>query len=196
MNYSLKKEMKIHLEPKPSDLLIVDIFVHIIILLGILILFFVFIIAPLETEELSQQIKSQIDTNIPPVLKKGGENLHSALAEMDKNNIFDTMIEFYDRPDEANMYRNRTPILSSVIVLISLSLGFLAIWAVLSMSCRKRIPIGQILLENVILFGFIGVIEYVFFQEIAKKYIPTKPSFLIDQTLQSLKDKFAGAVRK
>ena len=187
--------MKIQLEPKPTDLLIVDIFVHVIILLSILLFFFVYIIAPLETKELTQQIKSQIDTNIPVLLKKGKTGLHTALATMNQDGVFDTMIEYYERPAEANVYRNRTPILSAIIVLISLSMGFLAIWAVLKVSCRKRIPVGQILLENVVLFGFIGVIEYVFFQEIATKYIPTKPSFLIDQTLQSLKDKFAGAVK-
>ena len=128
-------------------------------------------------------------------MEKGGPGLHTALVGIDKSQVFDTMIDYYDRPDEANVYRNRTPILSAIIVLISLSMGFLAIWAVLKVSCRKRIPVGQILLENILLFGFIGIIEYVFFQEIATKYIPTKPSFLIDQTLQSLKDKFAGAVR-
>ena len=108
--------MKIQLEPKPTDLLIVDIFVHVIILLGILLIFFVYIIAPLETEELTHQIKSQIDTNIPVLLEKGG---------IDKSQVFDTMIDYYDRPDEANVYRNRTPILSAIIVLISLSMGFL-----------------------------------------------------------------------
>ena len=188
--------MKIQLEPKPTDLLIVDVFVHVIILLSILLIFFVYIIAPLETEELTQQIKSQIDTNIPALLEKGGPGLHEVLANIDNNShVFDTMTDYYGRPDDANVYRNRTPILSAVIVLISLSMGFLAIWAVLKVSCRKRIPVGHILMENIILFGFIGVIEYVFFQEIATKYIPTKPSFLIDQTLQSLKDKFSGAVR-
>jgi hypothetical protein len=187
--------MKIQLEPKPTDLLIVDIFVHVIILLSILLIFFVYIIAPLETKELTQQIKSQIDTNIPILLEKGGPGLHTALVGIDKSQVFDTMIDYYDRPDEANVYRNRTPILSAIIVLISLSMGFLAIWAVLKVSCRKRIPVGQILLENILLFGFIGIIEYVFFQEIATKYIPTKPSFLIDQTLQSLKDKFSKSVK-
>jgi len=188
--------MKIQLEPKPTDLLIVDIFVHVIILLSILLIFFVYVIAPLETTELTQQIKSQIDTNIPPLLDNGGAGLQSVLSTMDNSHVFNTMIEYYNRPDEATVYRNRTPILSAIIVLISLSMGFLAIWAVLKVSCRKRIPVGQILLENILLFGFIGIIEYVFFQEIATKYIPTKPSFLIDQTLQSLKDKFGGAVRK
>lgn len=187
--------MKIQLEPKPTDLLIVDIFVHVIILLSILVFFFVYIIAPLETTELTQQIKSQIDTNIPVLLEKGGPGLRTALAEIDNSHVFDTMIDYYSHPDDATMYRNRTPILSAIIVLISLSMGFLAIWAVLKVSCRKRVPVGHILMENIVLFGFIGVIEYVFFQEIATKYIPTKPSFLIDQTLQSLKDKFAGAVR-
>ena len=187
--------MKIQLEPKPTDLLIVDVFVHVIILLSILLVFFVYIIAPLETKELTQQIKSQIDTNIPVLLENGGPVLHSVLVEIDNSSLFDTMIEYYNRPDEATIFRNQTPILSAIIVLISLSMGFLAIWAVLKVSCRKRIPVGKILLENIVLFGFIGIIEYVFFQTIATKYIPTKPSFLIDQTLQSLKDKFAGAVK-
>jgi len=188
--------MKIQLESKPIDLLIVDIFIHVIILLGILLVFFVFIIAPLETSELTSQIKDQIDTNMPILYNnintssKG--SFKKAVQQLNSTGVFDTMSDYYSRPNKTNMYRNRTPILSAIIVLISLSFGFLSVWAVLKLSCRKNIPVGQILLENIILFSFIGVIEYVFFQEIAMKYIPTKPSFLIDQTLQSLKDKFAS----
>ena len=110
---------------------------------------------------------------------------------IDKSQVFDTMIDYYDQTMQMctetahRFYR---------LSLFSFPCRW-ASWAVLKVSCRKRVPVGKILLENVVLFGFIGVIEYVFFQEIATKYIPTKPSFLIDQTLQSLKDKFAGAVK-
>ena len=95
-------------KPKPTDLLIVDIFVHVIILLGILLAFFVLFISKLETSELEDQIKSQIDQNIPTLYdninkKPPGvfKNLITQLNTGDKDNpsVLSTMSEYYSKPD-------------------------------------------------------------------------------------------------
>ena len=64
------------LKPKNTDLLVVDIFVHVIILLGILLSFFVLVISKLETKELTGQITNQIE-----MLNKTEEDLRKEWAD-------------------------------------------------------------------------------------------------------------------
>jgi hypothetical protein len=46
--------------------------------------------------------------------------------------------------------------------------------------------IKVLLIELVIVFAFIGVIEYYFFTNIASKYIPVKPSFLNEYIIEKI----------
>ena len=103
------------LKPKPIDLLIVDIFVHVIILLGILLAFFVLIISKIEKKELTGQIKNQINTNLPllyeelnkpteiPCQKDGdcGGTLCN-LKTKKCNGLFKTLIETLNKGEDKN----------------------------------------------------------------------------------------------
>jgi hypothetical protein len=188
------------LKPKNTDLLVVDIFVHVIILLGILLSFFVLVISKLETKELTGQITNQIDTNLPKLYndinKSSPNNAFQTLAKSlnkggDKS-ILSVMERYYDKPDAATESENSMPILGALIVLLSLTGGLFAIWAVLKYSCNKCIPLGGIIFENIVLFGCIGVIEILFFNFIASKYVPTLPSYFVNETLESMKRKFTS----
>ena len=196
--------MRVCLKPKPSDLLVIDVFVHVIILLAILFTFFVIIIGPLETKELGGQIKGQIDAHMsefydqinqqistpesPDIFKKFIEKLNTT---PESNSTLDVMKKYYSKPDQANVNWNKTPILGTIIVLIALIIGFVAIWMTLVISCKKCVPVGRIVLENIVLFGLIGGIEGLFFYFIAMHYVPVKPSFFVDETLKSMQKKFS-----
>ena len=188
------------LKPKNTDLLVVDIFVHVIILLGILLSFFVLVISKLETKELTGQITNQIGTNLPKLYNdinnSSPDNAFQTLAKSlnkggDKS-ILSVMERYYDKPDAATESENSIPILGALIVLLSLTGGLFAIWAVLKYSCNKCIPLGGIIFENIVLFGCIGVIEILFFNFIASKYVPTLPSYFVNETLESMKRKFTS----
>ncbi len=188
------------LKPKNTDLLVVDIFVHVIILLGILLSFFVLVISKLETKELTGQITNQIDTNLPKLyndINKSSPNnafqtLVKSLNKGGDKSILSVMERYYDKPDAATESENSMPILGALIVLLSLTGGLIAIWAVLKYSCNKCIPLGGIIFENIVLFGCIGVIEILFFNFIASKYVPTLPSYFVNETLESMKRKFTS----
>jgi hypothetical protein len=188
------------LKPKNTDLLVVDIFVHVIILLGLLLSFFVLVISKLETKELTGQITNQIDTNLPKLYndinKSSPNNAFQTLAKSlnkggDKS-ILSVMERYYDKPDATTESENSMPILGALIVLLSLTGGLIAIWAVLKYSCNKCIPLGRIIFENIVLFGCIGIIEILFFNFIASKYVPTLPSYFVNETLESMKRKFTS----
>jgi len=181
-------------------LLVVDIFVHVIILLGILLSFFVLVISKLETKELTGQITNQIDTNLPKLYKdidnsSPGNTFKTLAKSLNKggdNSVLSIMDRYYDKPDVATESENSIPIIGALIVLISLTGGLIAIWAVLQYSCNKCIPLGRIIFENIVLFGCIGIIEILFFKFIASKYVPTLPSYFVNETLESMKRKFTS----
>jgi hypothetical protein len=188
------------LKPKNTDLLVVDIFVHVIILLGILLSFFVLVISKLETKELTGQITNQIDTNLPKLYKDINNSspnnefktLIKSLNNGGDKSILSVMERYYDKPDATTESENSMPILGALIVLLSLTGGLIAIWAVLKYSCNKCIPLGRIIFENIVLFGCIGIIEILFFNFIASKYVPTLPSYFVNETLESMKRKFTS----
>ena len=62
--------MKLCLKPKASDLLVIDVFVHIIILLTVIFIFYFVMIAPLESQELTNQISNQINNNMDTLYKE------------------------------------------------------------------------------------------------------------------------------
>ncbi len=188
------------LKPKNTDLLVVDIFVHVIILLGILLSFFVLVISKLETKELTGQITNQIDTNLPNLyndINKSTPNdafktLVKSLNQGGEKSVLSIMDRYYDKPDATTESENSIPIIGALIVLLSLTGGLIAIWAVLKYSCNKCIPLGRIIFENIVLFGCIGIIEILFFKFIASKYVPTLPSYFVNETLESMKRKFTS----
>jgi hypothetical protein len=188
------------LKPKNTDLLVVDIFVHVIILLGILLSFFVLVISKLETKELTGQITNQIGTNLPKLYNdinnsspdNAFQTLIKSLNKGGDKSILSVMERYYDKPDAATESENSIPILGALIVLLSLTGGLFAVWAVLKYSCNKCIPLGRIIFENIVLFGCIGIIEILFFNFIASKYVPTLPSYFVNETLESMKRKFTS----
>ena len=50
--------------------------------------------------------------------------------------------------------------------------------------------LSLLILENLVVFTFIGSIEYIFFTQIAFKYVPVVPSFISQQFVSIIKDKF------
>ncbi len=193
--------MKLCLKPKASDLLVIDVFVHIIILLTVVFIFYFAMIAPLESQELTNQIANQINNNMDTLyneinnindIKGDFKAIVKELNEPGKNNLstLDIMAEYYSKPDESTKNWNLIPFFGTIIVLIALLGGFFAIWGTLKISCNKCVPVGRILIENVILFGLIGVVEVIFFTLIARKYVPVKPSYFVNETINSLKNTF------
>jgi len=191
--------MKLCLKPKASDLLVIDVFVHIIILLTVISVFYFVMIAPLESKELTEQITNQIDSNMNTVyanINKDTDNIFNDIVKKlntpsaEGASTLDIMSEYYSKPDESTQNWNLIPLFGTIIVLIALLGGFFAIWGTLTQSCNKCVPVGRILVENIVLFGLIGIIEAIFFMFIAKQYVPVKPSYFINETLSSLKKTF------
>jgi hypothetical protein len=64
--------------------------------------------------------------------------------------------------------------------------------SVLYLTCNKCTGVVGILKENIITFMFVGLVEYLFFTQIAFKYIPAPPSTMVSTLVNAFKETFAG----
>lgn len=49
------------------------------------------------------------------------------------------------------------------------------------------VHLGRIFMENIVIFTFIGIVEFVFFTKIAAKYVPVTPDFVATSLLERIK---------
>lgn len=61
---------------------------------------------------------------------------------------------------------------------------------------KYKISLGHILVENIVIFAFIGAIEYTFFINIAAKYIPESPDYISTSILDRIKERSAEYILK
>ena len=160
--------------------------VHITILFLILGLFFRFYVSKIVKSALESELEHLIHENISGSLHK---NLTT--EQQEKLNIIATsegiekINKYYDRPDKTVQNHNNwlfrdmftiTGILFALSILIILTSYML---------CNK-INVGHMLLENVLIFIGIGLVEFGFFTLVATKYVPAPPSLMVTSILESL----------
>ncbi len=52
----------------------------------------------------------------------------------------------------------------------------------------SKLNIKDIVIENAIIFMFVGIVEFLFFKTIAFKFIPVEPSFISKEFLNQVKN--------
>ncbi len=173
----------------------INIIIHMLILFAFLTVLYFFLIAPLEKKSFNDEISAQVKDNITKQLKQMKENIDPEISD-EINNIvnyksdsgvyaIDELIEYYsfESPDIKEHNNWITSIAISVIFI--LTLGLIIYLNTLSNTCNKQTGIISIVKENIITFIFIGLAEYLFFTEIAFKYVPAPPSVLVKSLLNS-----------
>lgn len=98
------------------------------------------------------------------------------------------MIDYFNTPDRTNEERNNALLNYCIIILIALLLINITAWVLIRYSASKRIKVRKVVLENIFLFLSVGVIEFIFFINIATKFIPVKPSFIMSEVERILKE--------
>jgi uncharacterized protein involved in cysteine biosynthesis len=173
--------------------LIVNIILHVLILLSILSLLFWFVITKLEKDNITTEVNDNISDYF--------DNLKENLNEKDKNeikniiknsnNVLEDLKKLYVKPSENNETTNRWVLYSNLLYILLILGILLTIVLTIRLVCKcNDFPFLHILKENIIIFTFVGMIEVFFFLNIALKFIPTKPSLIINSVLNSLKEKF------
>ena len=159
---------------------------HALFLFVALSLLYVFIISKMETQAFKDEIGSQIVNNLPQQLAKQDKGKKLKLVLNSSSNSLDKLDKYYDQQTKETIAYNNglknMMVLIVIIFILSITLPYLF----LRFTCNYKVPLGSIILENIILFIFIGLFEVFFFLKIARKYIPTPPSKLINKIIDNL----------
>jgi hypothetical protein len=165
----------------------INIYVHVLFLFIILSMLFIHIISKIESDainnELSDLVSDGIQNNYTNLDNSNKEKIKSVLDMVDLN----TLSKLYDRDDKTRKINN-----NNVFKSIHMSLAVLAIIFILVIVLNKalchNVPLKHIIIENLIIFTGIGIVEFMFFKYIILKYVPTKPSFMLEYIVDRAKN--------
>lgn len=157
---------------------------HIWILFTFLTIFFFTFISRKEKESVTRELNSAINTNMPDVL--------DSIDEMDSkfgipidwgkvNNAAENIKNKYNGPDPEISKHNNNLIKTSVLIcggLLIVLIGFIVYFTYYK---KYDIKLGSILIENFFIALFVGIIELLFFLNIALKYAPVTTSDMVNQ---------------
>jgi hypothetical protein len=95
----------------------------------------------------------------------------------------------YSHPDPLTALNNTFLKSLNLLMISFIFISIVTMVTVLKYSCRIDAPVLAILKENLALFVCVGIVEAVFFKYIALKFIPTKPSLIVNVMFDSIKTK-------
>ena len=156
---------------------------HAFILFGVLTLLFQQLILPIETDTIRGIIKDEIHSIVDTIYRTHGPEVSLILNDY----VLERLKQKAQTPEPSaqinNSYltREMTMVLILIFVTIAVALG------VLYLACKTVVPLGWILLENLIMFLIVGAFEYFFFIRIISKYVPIKASEISRAALNILK---------
>ncbi len=152
-----------------KEIFVLDALFHIFTLCLVLGMFFFFVISKLERSNLLNEVKNG--------LKKGFDSFTLAPNPTVKTDLI-TLSRIYDEPNEADKTYNTGLKIQSGLILGFLLLSLISVWLTMKWSAKKCPNLGKIIVQNLLLFGSIGVVEYLFFTHFASKFIPVMPSYM------------------
>ena len=145
-----------------------DVLTHVCILTLVLTLFFWIVISPLAKKAVTGEIKKAIN--------EAAQSLPSPKMNGTLEATLKTAANFYETPDRVTEKNNQWLLGVNVLVLLVL-FGILAAGAfTIRSACGKHVPLKKLLLENLVLFGIIGFVEFLFFKVAGIKFVPVPPS--------------------
>lgn len=163
----------------------VDIFIHVTILILVLSVAFWVLVAPVEKKAFDDKIQDQIKHAMGIAFENMPQDTVQNLSQVDLS----VLSKYYDRSDEStsvwNSWLKRSNVMMAAVLIVTLIL----VWAILSFSCGKCIPLRRLLVENFVLFACIGVVEALFFIKVASRFVPVAPSYMVQQFFTDLKTK-------
>ena len=163
--------------------MIFNIGIHVTILFTILTIFFILVISKVSHNAINHEFVNLMDDKLKPhineVFRKTPQ-LIPFTSHISSSKLFtneDITVKYNNKWQYITMYMT----IAFLIILTTLYP------LILKYTCNKCIPIKDIIILNITIFVFIGIVEYMFFTHIAMKFIPVKPSVITVSLLDDLK---------
>lgn len=150
----------------------VNALISIAVLFTLLTAVFIFYVAGVINDAVKHELGNQIKHSL------SGVNLPDEVKKQDVS----FLIRYYSQPDPVIAMNNRW--LFKVMAIVgAMLISFLIIILVVA---RKDVKIGHLLIENLFIFVFVGIVELMFFKFVASGYIPTPPSLMVKSIMNGM----------
>ncbi len=169
-----------------------NIGLHIFILFTFLTIFFFAYISKLSKksiqEELGGIIQKQVGSLLTQIDKWYKKISPVTSINWNKANKLAQKIIDNSRGELPEIKQNNKRLkIVSVVMIGSLLLLLISMYVYFRFAKGYDVHIGNIFIENIVIFAFIGMIEFTFFTNIASKYIPVTPDFVTTTVLERIK---------
>jgi Na+-transporting methylmalonyl-CoA/oxaloacetate decarboxylase gamma subunit len=170
----------------------VDLSMHVSFLFLFLSLFFMLYISKLSKHAFDKEIKHNIKKQIKKIVNNKDD-------KDDKDNSIEDYINKFPTKKMEEVYKGQDPLVANhnewlfgtVIAANVIMVTFIIlIVAILSSLCGHDVRVIELLQKNVVTFIFVGLVEYLFFTQVAFKYIPVLPSVMTTSFVHALQRKF------
>jgi hypothetical protein len=170
---------------------VLNISLHVLILFVFLSVFFFQYASKLASDSINNALGSVIDTQVDKLLDTVEEvdNMTTKYdidwQEVDKlaKNVEESSEDDLPEIEKTNKQLKKIAMIMS-IVLLSIFVSFYVYFRFIK---GLKVSLTSVIIENLIFFSFIGVIEYLFFVKIAAKYVPVTPDFVSTTLLDRVK---------
>lgn len=170
---------------------VLNISLHVLILFVFLSVFFFQYVSKLASDSINNALGSVIDTQVDKLLDTVEEvdNMTTKYdidwQEVDKlaKNVEESSEDDLPEIEKTNKQLKKIAMIMS-IVLLSIFVSFYVYFRFIK---GLKVSLTSVIIENLIFFSFIGVIEYLFFVKIAAKYVPVTPDFVSTTLLDRVK---------
>lgn len=118
-----------------------------------------------------KQVKSHLSDNISNLLY----DFYNDKINIEYRDLYDNYfsdININSKLEEKTIKYNKLLFILNIAIIIFLTIIPVIIYYIYKYIYNENIPLMQIILFNLILYLIVGIIEYIFFIEIASKYIP------------------------
>jgi hypothetical protein len=162
----------------------IDLGFHVWILFSFLTILFFTFISRKEKDSITRELNSVIDDNVPKVLNnidKLDQRFGTPIDWNSVNNMAKNIEKKYDGPDLDISVHNKTLLRNAIFISVGILLVLIGVIVYFVHFKKMDIGLGKILLTNFFIIVFVGIIEALFFMNIALKYSPVTSSDMINQ---------------
>ena len=171
-----------------TDELAFDILIHVSILALVLTVFFWTVIQPIAKKAIDKELNNGIDKIFQSIVINMPEDsfIKSAACV-----ALGGLSKKYSNPDVATESKNKWLLGTNILAVCILFATLAGAWLTLFYSCKKKVSLGLLIGENILLFGIIGLVEAAFFIFAAQKFVPVPPSTMGTMFIKKMQDKLA-----
>jgi len=165
----------------------INMFIHCLILLSFLSIFFYIYITKITYEH----INAEFNNMIKDILKNSITNTDKLrLTSLTSSEFYNKLIASHSKVSDYTTALNNVTFYSVITVNLLLWLFLVVVIYLLKSYTNIQFNLTHIIIENIATFTMVGIVEYLFFVNIASKFIPVTPSFISNEVLTLLKKKF------